>query len=74
MKITVKLFATLRNNRFKVAERDYPEGTTILDVANDLEIPREELALTMINGILVEVENILSEGDVLSIFPPVGGG
>lgn len=74
MKVTVKLFATLRNNRFKVAEREYPEGTTIMDVANDLEIPREELALTMINGILVDVENELADRDVLALFPPVGGG
>lgn len=74
MRITVKLFATLRHNRFKVAEREYPEGATIAAVAEELEISREELALTMINGILVPVEHILRDGDTLSIFPPVGGG
>lgn len=74
MQITVKLFATLRNNRFKVDHRQYPEGVTILQVAEDLEIPKEELAITMINGILLEVDHVLKDGDVLAIFPPVGGG
>jgi sulfur carrier protein len=74
MKVSVKLFATLRNNRFKIKELEYPEGTTILQVAEDLEIPREELALTMVNGILVDVDHVIQEGDALAIFPPVGGG
>jgi sulfur carrier protein len=74
VQITVKLFATLRNNRFKSETRDYPEGTTVLDVAKDLEIPKEELAIIMINGIILEPQQELTEGDTLSIFPPVGGG
>ncbi|MDW7649830.1 MAG: MoaD/ThiS family protein [Bacillota bacterium] len=74
MQITVKLFATLRTNRFKAENREYPEGSTVLDVANDLDIPKEELAITMVNGIILEPETVLQDGDTLSIFPPVGGG
>ncbi|MBS3901630.1 MAG: MoaD/ThiS family protein [Dethiobacter sp.] len=74
LKITVKLFATLRHNRFKVAEHEYFAAPTILAVAEELKIPREELALTMVNGVLVPVEHLLQDGDTLSIFPPVGGG
>ncbi|MBS3900814.1 MAG: MoaD/ThiS family protein [Dethiobacter sp.] len=74
MQITVKLFATLRNNRFKIEVHEYPEGSTILQVAEALEIPKEELALTLINGISLEVDNALKDGDTLAIFPPVGGG
>lgn len=74
MQITVKLFATLRNNRFKIEVQEYPEGYTILQVAEALEIPKEELALTLINGISLEVDHVLKDGDTLAIFPPVGGG
>jgi len=74
VKVTVRLFATLRQDRFKVAEREYSAAPTILAVAEELEIPREELALTMVNGILVSAEHLLQDGDTLSIFPPVGGG
>ncbi|MBT9167405.1 MAG: hypothetical protein DDT19_00734 [Syntrophomonadaceae bacterium] len=73
-KVTVKLFATLRHNRFKVAEREYSAAPTILAVAEELGIPREELALAMVNGVLVSGEQVLQDGDTLSIFPPVGGG
>jgi sulfur carrier protein len=74
MKITVKLFATLRINRFVIDTFEFPEGTTILDVADALGIPKEALALTMVNGIPMEDSHILKDGDKLSIFPPVGGG
>lgn len=74
MQVTVKLFATLRTNRFKVKETEYSSGSTILDVARDLDIPREELALTLINGISVEVDHEIQDGDTLALFPPVGGG
>jgi molybdopterin converting factor small subunit len=74
VQVTVKLFATLRTNRFKVKVLDYSSGTTILDVARDLDIPKEELALTLVNGISVEVDHEIRDGDTLSLFPPVGGG
>jgi len=74
VQINIKLFATLRINRFKAEAREYPAGTTILEVAEDLEIPREELALTLINGISVDPDSELKDGDTLAIFPPVGGG
>ena len=74
MQITVKLFATLRTNRFKVETRQYPAGTTIVQVAEDLDIPKEELAITMVNGILLEIDHVLQDGDTLALFPPVGGG
>ena len=74
MQITVKLFATLRNNRFKIEVHEYREGSTILQVAEALEIPKEELALTLINGISLEVDHVLKDWDTLAIFPPVGGG
>lgn len=74
MQITVKLFATLRTNRFKINTMEFPEETTILAVAAALDIPREELALTLVNGISVEDSHTLKDGDTLAIFPPVGGG
>jgi molybdopterin converting factor small subunit len=74
VQVTVKLFATLRTNRFNVKGFEYSPGTTILKVARDLDIPREELALTLVNGISVEVDHEIKDGDTLSLFPPVGGG
>lgn len=74
MQITVKLFATLRINRFKISTLEVPEGATILDVASACGLAEKELALTLVNGQSVEVSHALKDGDTLSIFPPVGGG
>jgi len=74
MKITIKLFATLRTNRFKAETREYQKKVTINQVAEDLMIPREEMALILVNGHTAPLDFELKNGDTLSIFPPVGGG
>ncbi|MGI5920863.1 MAG: MoaD/ThiS family protein [Syntrophomonadaceae bacterium] len=74
MQVTVKLFATLRQGRFKSAEQEYPVGTTVKDVVDKLSIPYSELGVLFLNGKHTELDVVLGENDTLSIFPPVGGG
>ncbi len=74
MQITVKLFATLREGRFKVSSLELISGTEVGQVADQLKIPREDLALIFVNGRDAELDHVLKEGDTLSLFPPVGGG
>jgi molybdopterin converting factor small subunit len=76
MKITVKLFAQYRDGRFKVKVKDYPEGTTAQDIMNELGISEERLPLgvLMVNSKHEKEEYILQEGDMLALFPKVGGG
>lgn len=74
MEVTVKLFATLRQGRFKVKPCAYKEGTTVGDVIKQLAIPQEELGIVFLNGKHTELDTLLKNADVLSIFPPVGGG
>lgn len=74
MQITVKLFATLRDNREKIMTMDVAEGMTTQGVIEAVGIPVEEVAIIMINGRGVKLETILHEEDVLALFPPVGGG
>lgn len=74
MKITVKLFATLRENRGKIIELDVEEGATPKDVAGLLHIPLQDAAIIMINGRGGDFERKLNEHDVVALFPPVGGG
>ncbi|SHI53166.1 Molybdopterin converting factor, small subunit [Dethiosulfatibacter aminovorans DSM 17477] len=74
MKITVKLFATLRENREKVAIHDIDEGTTPKDIIEGLDIPLKDVAIIMVNGRRVDEDAEMKDGDVLALFPPVGGG
>jgi molybdopterin synthase sulfur carrier subunit len=74
VKISVKLFATLRKDRFSLGERDYPEGATVRDILASLMIPDREAAIIFINGRHGGPDSPLKEGDLLAIFPPVGGG
>lgn len=74
MEVKVRLFATLREGRFKEKMLELgplPTPQTVIDL---LEIPLEEVAILLINGRDGKLETVLAETDVVSIFPPVGGG
>lgn len=76
MKITIKLFATLRKGRFKSGEFEYPEGITVGEVLDKLGISRQEMeiGIIFINGKHAKFDAIIAPGDEVAIFPPVAGG
>ena len=74
MQFTVKLFAYFRDNRFKQQVMDLPEGTTVQAIIDSLDLPPEEVGVTMINSRHCELDQALAEGDQLAIFPAIGGG
>lgn len=74
MIVTVKLFATFREGRFKAKEFDFPDGTCVLDVIKPLNITPEEIAICFRNGKDAKPDTVLHDGDTLALFPPVGGG
>ncbi len=74
MKVTVKLFATLRDGRFEVEDRRYDRATTVLQVLEDLNVPETEVKIVFVNNRHAKLDRVLADGDVLGIFPPIGGG
>jgi sulfur-carrier protein len=74
MHVTVKLFATFRNGRFKVEERELPEGADCRSVVLSLGLTEEEIGIIMLNGRHGELDDKLANNDILSLFPLVGGG
>lgn len=72
--VTVRLFATLRENREKEMIMRLPNGATIKDIIERLNIPQKDAAILMINGRGAKLDSILQDNDTLSIFPPLGGG
>ncbi|KPK00461.1 MAG: hypothetical protein AMJ60_01235 [Desulfobacterales bacterium SG8_35] len=74
MKITVKLFATLRDFGPEIQEKSIPEKSTVASVVSSLSLPGNIPLLTIVNGVHTDPQTMLQEGDVLALFPPVGGG
>ena len=79
MKVEVHLTATLRaylpaGTPGDSVVLDVPEGTTVDQVVDSLKIPPGVERLTVVNGRDASPDQGLSEGDVLSLFPPLAGG
>jgi molybdopterin synthase sulfur carrier subunit len=79
MEIEVKLFATLRDYLPKGSGRfsckiEIDASTRIQDILSRLKIPEEIPKIILVNGVHRKKKQILKEGDVLSVFPPVAGG
>ncbi|MFV3012914.1 MoaD/ThiS family protein [Clostridium botulinum] len=75
MKIEVRLFAYFREGRDKKYFMEInKENTTPRHILEELNIKVEEVAILLINGRDGKVDTLLKDGDVLSLFPPVGGG
>ncbi|MBE0577205.1 MAG: MoaD/ThiS family protein [Desulfuromonadales bacterium] len=74
MKVTVKLFASFQTGRFKQELREYPDQTLIGTVVKELNIPERDVGILLLNAVHADLKKPLSDGDILAIFPLVGGG
>ena len=74
MNIHVRLFATLREGRDKTIELELPENSTVAEVIRHLSLARKDIAILLVGGHDAPLEKILTDGDTVSLFPPVGGG
>ena len=88
MKITVKIFATLTQYLSEEFLAQYPqgsrsgspielelsEGSTLNDLVNSLDLPKELVKVTFVNGRAEEPDHRLQAGDEVGMFPPIAGG
>lgn len=72
--IEVRVFATLRIGREKIMMMDEKEFSCAGDIIRKLEIPPEEVSILLINGFHKKPSDPVKDGDVVALFPPVGGG
>jgi sulfur carrier protein len=49
-------------------------STRVQDILSRLKIPEGIPKIILVNGVHGKKEQVLKEGDVLSVFPPVAGG
>lgn len=76
IKVTVKFFATLREYGPKQEALTIPADSKVKLLFDKYNIPKDERrAIILINGRPhKDLITILKDGDVISIFPPIGGG
>ncbi len=74
MKITVKLFATFRDGRQKVLDMNLLDTATPQSIIDVLGIDQADVAILLVNGRDGKFDTLLVEDDIVSLFPPVGGG
>ncbi len=79
MKVQVKLFATLCRYFGNVApgipfEIELPEGSTLADLVNRLNLPQEEVKTFFVKGRARPMDWPLEPNDEVGIFPLVAGG
>ncbi len=80
MKVHVKLFASL--GRFTPQDElpgtpfevELPASSTLQDLMRHLQLPPDEIKVCFVNARIQPPDFVLSEGDEIGIFPPVGGG
>lgn len=74
MEFKVRLFATLRKDRGRELLVELDDECTARAIIEELDIKEKDVAILMINGRDGLLDTTLKPGDVVSIFPPVGGG
>lgn len=79
MKIEVKLFANFRDFLPKGSDRfsctiTVNSSERVADVFRKLGLPTDHPKIILINGVHGKENDLLKDGDVLSVFPPIAGG
>ena len=79
MKVRIKLIATYRTHLppgtpGNTVEVDMPRGTTVADALSQFSIPLDESSVIVVNGLTVDLDTPLAEGDKVTAFSAVAGG
>ena len=77
--VHVRLFATLRRylpdlELGEAADVRLPDGATVGQLIDQLGLSTDEVKVVFVDGVVRQPKDLLSEGDEVGVFPPVGGG
>ncbi|MDP1715317.1 MAG: MoaD/ThiS family protein [Anaerolineales bacterium] len=79
MMIHVKLIANYRDQlppeaKNGVVEIDVPDGTSVYDAISRFDIPLDDTSVIVLNGLTVDMNTPLKEGDMVTAFSAIAGG
>ncbi len=76
MKIHVKAYGILRRNLNDKEELELhlTQGSTVASIFRKLKKTKSETWMVVVNGKIADENTVLNDGDIVSIFEPIGGG
>ena len=79
MEIKVKLYGTLGkdlagHDPTHGLTCDLPEGSSIFDLIESLNIPRQKVGIISVDGNLVKDSHVLEKGSFVRLYRPIFGG
>lgn len=74
MKLEIKLFASLQKFMPDAEKVELDGNCTVRDLLKKIGINSSEVAITLVNGRQVELDQTLYDGQRVAIFPPIAGG
>ncbi len=74
MKITVKLVGLFRIERFNEDLLECPPGTKVAEVIDRLQLPEYLVGIILIDGVHAGKQDVLNDGDTLTLLPLLDGG
>ncbi len=79
MMIHVKLLANYREHLPPEAknggvELDVPDGATVREAISRFDIPLDDTSVIVLNGLTVNLNTPLKQGDIVSAFSAIAGG
>jgi molybdopterin converting factor small subunit len=79
MKVSVRLIGSYRklfppNTNGSSIDLDVPRGTTVAGLLSQFDVPLTDDSVIVVNGLSVDWETQLTEGDEISAFSAMAGG
>ena len=72
--IEIRLFATLREKRFDKKRIKINGIQKVEDIIRKLDMNPEEVAIIFVNRKHARLDTKIKPGDIVSLFPKIGGG
>lgn len=74
IKVEVRYFASLRSEGIKKELIELPDEIYTSELLEKINLKGEDVAILLVNGIITTSDTRLKDKDIVSLFPPVGGG
>ena len=74
MKLEIKLFASLQKFMPNAEKIKLDDNCTVIELLEKIGINSSEVAITLVNGRHVQLDQTLHDGETVAIFPPIAGG